>query len=55
MKEQITRLRQCPSELMDQVEIIISDNCSTDNTETIVREAIDNGFNCVYNRNNENL
>lgn len=55
MKEQISRLRQCSKELLDQIEIIISDNCSTDDTETIVRSAMSDGFECVYNKNKENL
>ena len=55
MKEQISHLRQCPKSTLDKVEIIISDNCSTDDTEAIVRAAISDGFECVYNKNKENL
>lgn len=55
MKEQISRLRQCPKELLDQIEIIVSDNCSTDDTEEIVCTAISDGFECVYNKNIKNL
>ncbi len=55
MKEQISRLRQCPKELLEKIEIIVSDNCSTDDTEEIVRAAISDGFECVYNKNKENL
>ena len=55
MKEQIAHLRQCPKSTLDKVEIIISDNCSTDDTEEIVASAKAEGFDCVYNKNKENL
>ena len=55
MKEQIKRLSQCPQETLDKMEIIISDNCSTDDTQLIVTKAIDNGFPATYHRNEENL
>lgn len=55
MKEQITRLSKCSKNVLDRIEIIISDNCSTDDTEIIVHNAMLNGFECIYNRNNENL
>jgi glycosyltransferase involved in cell wall biosynthesis len=37
------------------MEIIISDNCSTDDTQQIAQDAIDQGFNCRYIRNETNL
>lgn len=55
MKEQISRLRNCPKKLLEKVEIIVSDNCSSDDTEEIVRAAILDGFECVYNKNKDNL
>ena len=55
MKEQIERLNKCPKETLEKMEIIISDNCSTDDTQQIVIEAIDKGFPAIYHRNNENL
>lgn len=55
MKEQIERLMTCPKEVLDKMEIIISDNCSTDDTQQIVRDAMDQGFNCRYIRNETNL
>ena len=55
MKEQIERLMTCPKEVLDKMEIIISDNCSTDDTQQIVQDAMDQGFNCRYIRNETNL
>lgn len=55
MKEQIERLKKCPKETLDKMEIIISDNCSTDDTKQIVTDAIKNGFPAIYHRNSENL
>ncbi len=55
MKEQLSRLSHCPKELLNKIEIIVSDNCSTDDTEVVVRKAIANGLECVYNKNKENL
>ena len=44
MKEQIERLKSCPKDVLDRMEIIISDNCSTDDTQQIVKDAIADGF-----------
>lgn len=55
MKEQIERLKSCPKETLDKMEIIISDNCSTDDTQQIVEDAIADGFECRYIRNESNL
>lgn len=55
LEEQIKRLKDLPKELNDKIEIIISDNCSTDNTQCIVEDAIKEGFRCSYYRNSENL
>lgn len=55
MKEQIERLKSCPKETLDRMEIIISDNCSTDDTQEIVEKAISTGFLCRYIRNETNL
>lgn len=55
IKKQIERLKQCPTEILEKIEILISDNCSTDDTQQIVEDAIANGFACRYIRNKENL
>ncbi len=55
MKEQIERLKSCPRETLDKMEIIVSDNCSTDDTQQIVESAIESGFQCRYIRNETNL
>jgi len=38
-----------------QVELIISDNCSKDNTQDVVRNFIKEGLVCTYIRNKENM
>jgi glycosyltransferase involved in cell wall biosynthesis len=38
-----------------EVEIVVSDNCSTDNTAEVVKEAISEGMRIKYHRNNVNL
>lgn len=52
-------LRQLHSELggceNDDVEVIVSDNSSTDNTESVVRSLIENGLKIRYIRNNQNI
>lgn len=55
MKEQLERLMTCPREILDKIEILISDNCSTDDTQQIVENAIAKGFICKYMRNEINL
>lgn len=55
MKEQINRLMSCPKDILDKIEIIISDNCSNDDTQQIVKDAISKGFVCRYIRNETNL
>lgn len=55
MKQQIERLKKCPQTILDKIEILISDNCSTDDTQAIVQKAISEGFQCTYIRNQENL
>lgn len=37
------------------VEIIVSDNCSPDETPTVVNDAIQNGLSIIYKRNEENI
>lgn len=56
VKEQIERIEQCPESIKQDVEFIISDNCSTDNTESVARDAVhsDLGIKYTYVRNTEN-
>lgn len=49
LEEQIKYI--CP----DDIEIFVSDNCSSDNTKSVVKEFIDKGIQIKYNRNNENI
>ena len=55
IKEQINTFSGFPQYIWKKIEIIISDNCSTDRTRHVVENAISNGFLCTYIRNNENL
>lgn len=55
IKEQIARLMTCSNTILDKMEIIISDNCSDDDTKDIVNNAIAAGFRCRYIRNETNL
>ena len=55
MRKQIELLSQCSKDVLDKIEILISDNCSTDDTQQIVEEAIQGGFSCTYIRNEINL
>lgn len=43
------------SDFYDDIEILVSDNCSTDNTQEVVSEYINGSELFVYNRNEENL
>lgn len=55
MKEQIERLNTCPKEVLDKIEIIISDNCSTDDTQEVIEYYIRHGFECRYIRHSNNI
>ena len=55
VKKQIDRLMSCPEEIMNKIEVIISDNNSTDDTKDIIESAIQNGFNCKYIRQKTNI
>ena len=46
---------QITDENKTKVEILVSDNCSTDNTPEVVKSFIERGIPIVYNRNSENL
>lgn len=52
ISEQVGQLDEC---YRNQLEIIISDNCSNDNTKDIVKSYCDLNENFVYNRNDKNL
>ena len=55
IKQQIEMLSKSSSIQHGSVDVLISDNCSTDDTQLIVEEAILSGFNCTYIRNDANL
>ena len=55
IKRQIERLGKIKELCGDRVEILISDNCSPDDTQNIVAEASMSGFECTYIRNTENI
>ena len=38
-----------------ELELYVSDNCSDDNTQTIVQDYINKGLPITYNRNSENI
>lgn len=46
---------QITDENKTKVEILVSDNCSTDNTPEVVKSFIERGIPIAYNRNSENL
>lgn len=50
----LTRIKKEISDMMD-VELIISDNCSSDGTQELVQQFIAEGLRCKYVRNSENL
>lgn len=54
ISEQLERLSALDSFVFDQIEIIISDNCSLDSTQQIVESYVDK-FSFVYLRNVENI
>ena len=56
LKEQLIRLSQMPFELWDDITVLVSDNCSTDDTEAIGEEFAQSP-NCDihYSRNETNL
>ena len=55
LKECLSRIILQTNEYVDDIEILISDNCSTDNTKEIVQNYVDKGIKLTYNRNIENL
>ena len=56
LREQLIRLSQMPSELWDDITVLVSDNCSTDDTETIGEEfAKKTNCDIHYSRNETNL
>lgn len=55
LEECLSRIILQTNEYVDDIEILISDNCSTDKTKEIVQNYIDKGINLTYNRNIENL
>lgn len=55
IEKQIIQFKQYPQDIWDKIELVISDNCSTDNTKEIVEKAMMEGFSCRYIRNKTNL
>ncbi len=55
MAQQLERLNSMAPALLKQMEIIVSDNCSTDDTEKIVKGYIEGGLPCSYYKNSSNL
>ena len=55
MAIQLDRLIKCPRNTLDKIEIIVSDNCSTDDTESIVKSYINRGLELTYNKNFQNI
>lgn len=55
IEKQILQFKQYPQDIWDKIELVISDNCSSDNTKEIVEKAIMEGFLCRYIRNKTNL
>lgn len=54
LQTSLDRLKENITADMD-VEVLVSDNCSPDNTSKVVMSAIDNGLKCTYIRNEKNL
>lgn len=52
--EQLSRLSRLPSDVLDRVEIIVSDNCSPDDTQSVV-ESFKDKLDFQYIRNKENI
>ena len=56
LEEQLKRLSTMPSELWRDISVFVSDNCSTDNTETIARHYSSfPNTDIIYSRNDSNL
>lgn len=54
LKESLERFRLAITPDMD-IEVLVSDNCSPDNTSFVVQEAINNGLKCTYVKNESNI
>jgi glycosyltransferase involved in cell wall biosynthesis len=54
LKEQLIRFSAFDSSIYEQVEILISNNCSTDNTKEVVKSFLGK-FPFIYHENEENL
>lgn len=50
----LERFRQAIKPYME-IELIVSDNCSPDDTPVVVQNVVDNGLSCKYIRNEKNL
>lgn len=55
LKEALDCLSENQKSLQYDVEVLISDNHSTDETQQIIEGKIDDGLKCVYLRNEENI
>lgn len=55
LKDALSHLRESLQNLSFQVEVIISDNHSEDDTQTIVMDFIEKGLKCRYICNEQNI
>lgn len=55
LEQSLERITSQIKGLEDEIELLVSDNCSSDNTQQVVKKFIDAGAPIVYNRNNVNL
>jgi glycosyltransferase involved in cell wall biosynthesis len=51
----LSRIEKQLKNITDLVELVVSDNCSTDNTTEVVQKYIDGGLPVIYIRNQENI
>jgi glycosyltransferase involved in cell wall biosynthesis len=55
LQENLSRVLKQVVGFENEIEILVSDNCSIDNTQSIIQDLIYSGAPIIYNRNNENI
>lgn len=55
LQENLSRVLKQVVGFENEIEILVSDNCSSDNTQSIIQDLIYLGAPIIYNRNNENI